>query len=449
MNKNICFVDNFQKTFIFEAIISNLQAKNINIYWIVTKNSKYSYLCNKFSPNNILLINRDQIKETRLPIDDFKINELILGDRVWKYDIKNGIKYLTNIQQIIYDFIKNNTITHIFGEMTWAYEILIQRICKQKKELSCSYYSDHVTRIPNGRFLFFKDEKQTEIVEIQQNSNEVKDTTIIIEKPAYLVSNNKIVAYKMSGKGMINRFKRLLTGENIDKDDPQVHHGFSRMAIPIHEVINQITYTLLKKMNFDTIKDKKYIIFGFHKQPEASIDVCGRYFENQFEIVINLWRQLPPNWYLVLKEHSNAIGDRSSYFFKKLLKYPRIILVSDREDSHNLIRHAQLVATNTGTMALEAALLNIPSITLSKVFFNRLNYCRYCNWTDLEQYTSITDLIDEIKKKGNNIEAYTNYIMSNSFSGISTDMALHQNSISPKLIKQFSDAIGSLISNAQ
>jgi UDP-N-acetylglucosamine 2-epimerase len=182
-------------------------------------------------------------------------------------------------------------------------------------------------------------------------------------------------------------------------------------------------------------------LFGFHKQPEASIDVCGRYFENQFENVVNLWRQLPPDWYLVIKEHSNAIGDRSFNFFRKLRKYPRVILMNEKEDSHVLIQNAQLVATNTGTMALEAALMNIPAITLSRVFFNKLNYCRHCTWVDFEKYNSITDLIAEIKSVPNNIEEYTEFIMKNSFDGLISDVVSNPEVILPGNIEQLSKAV--------
>jgi UDP-N-acetylglucosamine 2-epimerase len=214
-----------------------------------------------------------------------------------------------------------------------------------------------------------------------------------------------------------DRFRRFITGENIERTDPQVLHCRYRIIVPFKEVVNQLTYRYLKKFRFSFIENKKYIFFGFHKQPEASIDVCGRYFENQFETVINIWRQLPPKWLLAVKEHSNAIGDRGYSFFKKICQYPNIVIIDEKEDSHRIIQNAQLIITNTGTMALEAALMNIPAITLSTVFFNRLNYCRHCNWQDLEKYNSITDLINEIKRQPNNIEEYTKYIMENSFEG--------------------------------
>jgi hypothetical protein len=439
-NLSIGFVGNFYKTVVFETITKNIPIDKKNVYWFVTKESQYSYLCTQFPKENILLIDCRRIKADNEPIGDFKINELVFGDRVWKYEKEKGIKYLTNIQQPIYDFIKNNHISCVFGEATWAHELLIHRICKNKQELSCKYYSHSVVRIPNGRFIFFNDEKQTEIIERKYNV-EVINTTLTIEKPSYLFVNDKIIAYKISGKGLLNRIKRFITNENIEKTDPNVLRGFLRIITATQEVLNQISYKFLKRVDFNSVKNKKYILFGFHKQPEASIDVCGRYFENQFENVVNLWRQLPPDWYLVIKEHSNAIGDRNFHFLRRLSKYPRVVLMHEKEDSHLLIRHAQLVATNTGTMALEAALMNIPAITFSQVFFNKINYCRHCSWTDLEKYNSITDLINEIRVSPDNTEEYTQYIMKNSFEGVLRDVITTPEVLSPENIKQLSKAI--------
>jgi hypothetical protein len=210
-NKSICFVHNGKKTIVFKLTAKILQKEKIDIHWIVTNKSEYNSLCSQFAKENVLLINRDQIKYNRQPIGDFKINELVFGDRVWSYEKRDGIKYLTNIQQPIYDFIKGNNINYIFGETTWAYEILIQRICKRQLELCCRYYSDHVIRIPNGRFVFFKDEKQTEIVELSQIETEEQEKAINFEKPSYLAYYDKLVKAKMSIKGLFTRFKYLLT----------------------------------------------------------------------------------------------------------------------------------------------------------------------------------------------------------------------------------------------
>lgn len=420
---NVCFVANFYKTYVFDAIAKQLYRNGIDIYWIVLKESQYAFLKLRYPVENILLIDRKYIKKPDSVIADFKLNELVFGDRVWKYEKENGVKYLTNIQSPVYRFLNGHQISFIFGEVTWAHELLIHRICSRFADLKCNYYSIGGVRVPNGRICFFKDEKQAVLLEIPHPQKGTGHRNAFkLEKPDYLNINDKIVRKNLSFMGKLKRLKHLLTNENIEKNDPNVSHGFHRFFIPVREELHRLSYQWVKRVSPEVLKDKKYIFFGFHKQPEASIDVCGRYYEDQLENVINIWRQLPPDWYLVIKEHSNAIGDRGYQFFKKIMKYPRIIIVNEKSDSYKLIQSCELVITNTGTMALEAALMGIPAITLSPVFFNKLNYCRHCTWTDLEKYDSIEILIEEIKTSPDNKEEYQGFILDNSLEGVMSDI---------------------------
>jgi len=122
------------------------------------------------------------------------------------------------------------------------------------------------------------------------------------------------------------------------------------------------------------------------------------------------------------------------------------VLVNEKSDSHILIKNAQLVATNTGTMALEAALFGIPSITLSKVFFNTHNYCCNKTWVDLEKYSSIIELRNEIIQLEDNSNEYAKYITENSFDGAVGDIDSNPDIINPENIAKVTRAIVHIIS---
>ena len=53
-----------------------------------------------------------------------------------------------------------------------------------------------------------------------------------------------------------------------------------------------------------------------------------------------------------------------------------IVLVDEKADSHDIIRRSRAIISVSGTMAYEAALMGIPSLTFGDVFFNRLPGCR-------------------------------------------------------------------------
>lgn len=448
MNMNVCFVANFSKTFFFHELALQLMKKNVQIYWIVVRKDLFDFLNRHYSLNKIIYLNKSFISKKSQPIADLKLNELLYGDRVLKYDYKSGESFLINIQYPIKDFLMRNNISFVFGEVTWAHELLISRICNRM--LHINYYSFQTIRVPYGRMCFFKDESQCEIVEA--NFSDIKfdleDDEIRVEKPAYLKRNDSLLSRQMSFKGKISRLKRMLTNENIDNNDPcNISGGLMRYKIPFKEETNRLTYKFRETLNFDDVKDKKFIFFGFHKQPEASVDVCGRYYENQLMNVVNLWRQLPYDWFLIVKEHSNAVGDRGYAFFKQLKKFPRVLLVNEKIDSHMLIKASQLVATNTGTMALEAALMGKPAFTFSPVFFNKLNRCPHIGIDILRKIENIEDLLSYINHFPDNRKEYLTYVESNSFEGENGDLIFNPGGMNRDNIVKVSTAIFTIISS--
>jgi hypothetical protein len=447
-NKSICFVANFYKTFLFHALALELQQRGISIYWIVTKSDQYAFLVDHYGKENVLYINRTFISKTATPVSDFKLNELVFGDRVLKHEKKNAIDFLINIQKPIYDFIQQHKIRFIFGEVTWAHEILLMRMAKQCKELNSIYLECTVIRLPNNRSAFFTDEHQCNVIEL---NNEISTDEIIkVVKPAYLQLNDILLQRSMTISNRLMRIKRFITGENIEKNDPNVLiNKWMRFKEKFQEELNKNTYAFIKTTNLKDIENEQFIFYGLHKQPEASIDVLGRYYEDQTVVILNLWRLLPTGWKVVVKEHTNAIGDRSYSFYKNLLSYPNIILADETINAKLLIEKCQLVASISGTIAYEAALMKTPAITLSPVFFNRINYCRHISINELFEYDSIITLIEELRSAEDNRLEFSNYILKNSFDGYISDYVSDPNVMNKENIKKLSAAYLKLINESK
>ena len=413
---NICFIGNFYKTAVYEAIAKELEKYDCTSYWLIPNPTQYKYYSEKYG-SRVLLIDQTIISQQAKPIADLRINEIVYGDRVWKYQMDKGIQFLISLQKPVYEFLRDNSIHTVFGENTTSEELLISRLCRSMPDLNCKFFSLMTTRIPSDHFFFFEDEKQSEIWK-GKRTTEDEHISIEVKKPTYFAMNNSILKKKMSIRGMAKRFKYFVTGEHIDKTDPDVitKKGI-QFRVKTREVINQQEYRFVHRKKLSEFENEKYIFYGFHKQPESSIDVCGRYKEDQYQTILNLWRQLPPNWYLIVKEHTNAIGDRSYKYFKEPTKYPRIVVLDEQTDSYSIMNSAQLVVTNTGTMGLEAALKGIPAVTLSKVTFNCLNYCRYMTWEAFESYSSLETLIDDIKSLPQNNDSYEHLVKEYAFKG--------------------------------
>ena len=122
----------------------------------------------QYGEDRVLLINLTYGDRPALTVNDFKLNELMYGDRYLRHKTEIGFRYLRHIQKPIYDFIAQNKIKAIFGEITWSHEVLIHRMCKQCPELDCTFLNPHVVRIPDNRFAFYTDERQSRLLQIER-----------------------------------------------------------------------------------------------------------------------------------------------------------------------------------------------------------------------------------------------------------------------------------------
>lgn len=425
----ICFIANFNKTYFFHAIAQKLKQQSVNICWITVSSKLYKYLKKNYDTDSVLLVNRTYVDINSDPVGDFRINELVYGDRALCHFKDEGIKLLTNIQRPIYDFIKAQNIRWVVGEVTWAHELLVHRMTKNCEELDCTFLNPHTIRIPNGRFAFFLDEFQSIIYESKREANDVSDlfqqptdaAPLQVEKPYYLALNDQLLKKANLLSARVSKVKRFITEENIDPLDPTlIPERWIRFKLRIAEEFNKEMYRFVRRAPLVEAQKSPYVFIALHKQPEASIDVIGRYHENQLQNICDVWRVLPQGWNLVVKEHTNAIGDRSLFgFYNQISSMPGVIIVDEKEDSHELIKKSQLVITVSGTVAYEAALMGIPSATLGPVFFNKLPYC--INISN-QNFKSI-DLVKISLLKGDQRDVYRFrcWLIDCSFEGIISD----------------------------
>jgi len=403
----------------------------------------YQHLSSDFKNDSILLLNKSVINKSAKPIDDFKLNELIYGDRFLRYQQDWAFDYLTSIQSPVYEFIKKNDIRFVFGEITHSYEILISRIAKRKKGLNCDYLHPQSVRIPHKRFFFLDDEFQYGIYKdnaIQNNNWEKEWKPIKAQKPRRVKQVDKEVEKEISIGGKLSRVKRLFTKENIEYDHPSViAKDWIRSKHAVKEELNKLNYKRVKPSDISDIEGKKFVLYTLHMQPEASVDVVGAYYNDQFEIINRIWRMLPPDWYLVIKEHSNAIGNRTLDFFKEFSKLRNTIILDEKINSHLLIEKAQCIFSISGTVAYEAALKKVPAFTFGDIFFNRLQHCHKVTYEDFRKSDNLAQLIKK-KEKANahkmTIEEFSKFIYKVSYRGIVDAPIDSEDWLDPAVIKE-------------
>jgi len=443
MKKNIAFVANGQKLQFFDLIGQNIQEKNneIHIYWICVAKHQYDYLLSRgYKVEDILLINWDILKGNGKSIGEYKLNELASVDRKLKYHFNDGIKYLTLIQSLFYSFVEDKSLHYIFGETTWAHEILMSRICLDKFASKCHYLHPQSIRIPNGRFAFMDSEFQNNIFspsEFLQSEKDLNkfDIPLIPIVPQRVADVAKDVKSSLSWKYRIKRIVDFFIFNRLKDNGYDSLQGLKdSLWIRIKKFwqieLNKLYYTkIFRKKPITYLENKKFFLITLHMQPEASIDVVGRYYEDQYQLIKNVWRILPNDYYLVVKEHTNAIGNRGRSFFKKCVSLKNVIIVNELESSHILLNKAESVFTNSGTIALEGALFNKDVFVFSNIFFDKLSKCHKITLEDLKFTKNYFQLIESCKEKDKNklsLDEYSKYIIRSSFDGI---IDPHKNSI--------------------
>lgn len=409
--ETICFIDNYDRTPIFEKVSQHF--KKENVFWI-TLNSKINHhLLKKFKKKNILYLNYKTKNKSNNFIKENKLNEVFLSDRILRNKGYIGYKFLENIEGNIYDFINLNSIKVVIGEFTWGHELLVNRIIKNNN-LDCKYFNLQPLRYPFNRSGFFINESQDEIIKINK---EVKNNLDFSDDN---YSKNEREKSKISFTNITNLFLKIFKKDHYNNQDILYISKFSKVKQNIKILLNTIDYLKLKK-NKSLLKNNNFkILFALQKQPEASADVKSRYYEDQDKLVINILKTLPKNCDLYLKEHNAAIGLRDMNFYKKILKYPNVYLLNHEINLKKYLSSFNLIISQAGTVSYEAALENIPSFTFADCFFNKLKNCFKINFEDLKNCKNIKELLNEKileNEKKLSLEAFKIYISKRSFSG--------------------------------
>lgn len=137
----------------------------------------------------------------------------------------------------------------------------------------------------------------------------------------------------------------------------------------------------------------EFAFFPLHFEPEVSLQVFGRPYQNQIELVRNLALSLPPGMVVLVKEHPRSIGFRPLGYYRKLLEIPNVRLVDPELSTHAVIRHAALVAVISGSTGLEAAICGKPVLTFGVPTYNVLSGAQLRHVANLHE---LADVVREL-----------------------------------------------------
>lgn len=444
-SSRVGFVANYRKTEFFAAVAEELERAGVETCWIAANDRLHAWLAERFGRDDVLLVDGRCADRPAPRRGDFKINELIYGDRALRHVPEFGRRYLTNIQQPLYEFLAAHHPRVVLGESTWAHEVLVHRLLRQTPELGCEYLCPATVRIPNGRFAFFRGEAQAQMLANPAADGDDPAAPSVVEKPAYAAMVSRQVAASRTLRQRFEKIKRFVTKENIVPHDPTlIQDDWVRFRLRVREEFNKEAYRFVPKCGLADLAAHPFVLVALHKQPEASIDVFGRYYEDQFQNIVNVWRACPDDWVVAVKEHASAVGDRGFGFYRELRKLPNLRLVDERIDSHELIRRAEAVVTVSGTVAYEAALMGRPALTLTAMYFSGGASCRHITLEDLRRCASLRELIPAAVEDAAPLREF---VRRHSFAGLIADPLSDPRCMAPDNVRLVAQAVRRILAS--
>lgn len=356
----IAFVGNHLRTAVFCRVADNLLASGHDIFWIATGSHSMRDLLSSYS-DVVDVSGVDRIDtEAILAIEKHSVmavKDIVASDRILsKKSEKFSLGYISNVFSKVHNLIKSNDIQIVFGEATWAHELVIASVCRM---LGVRYLVPSTVRYPSERFAFFEGVYQKRLFETS-NVADIETGRELFNR--FMKGGNKPFYMNKPERSFISALGyhicRYLKGDTKD------------MTVP--SFVNLVKDKLRDRRALPVLPlPERYVYLPLQVQPEASVDVLGFSYADQYEFVKNVAKCLPEGVKLAVKEHPN----RKSRL--DVCSIPNVVMVGG--DSLDIIRGAEAVVSVSGTACYEAGLLGVPAYIFSEMFFCDLPTVSFCN----------------------------------------------------------------------
>ena len=114
------------------------------------------------------------------------------------------------------------------------------------------------------------------------------------------------------------------------------------------------------------LKDKPFVYYSLHEEPEVTLSVGSPEFMNQLGAISSLARDMPAGMTLAVKETPYGLGKRPDNFYRQICEFKNVAWLDFRERGIDVVREATAVSTIAGTAGLEAAVMGKPVIAFGR-----------------------------------------------------------------------------------
>jgi hypothetical protein len=130
------------------------------------------------------------------------------------------------------------------------------------------------------------------------------------------------------------------------------------------------------------IPEEPFLAFFMHYQPEVPTTSAAPRWVNH-EVTIEQLAVNAPSWLKILaREHPAGYGTRGKNYFGPLKRLPNVILCHPIVNPYEIISKAEVVVTVSGSVGLEAIILNKKVAVLGRPFYSVYNGVKKLNYPE-------------------------------------------------------------------
>lgn len=255
----------------------------------------------------------------------------------------------------------------VFGEVSWAYEEIVMKISEKK---GYKYYTPVASRIFDRSWFMSQALSEVNFYKpVISNVCTINSIDSALEdfKPDYF-------SFGMDNLKFSNRFKRFKVTSLINCIKSKKYKRI---------ILAKINYFICKPLSLlckmrTSIRDKKnkYILFPFHVQPEASIDYLAPDFNDQYLVALQIAKNLPYGYKLVLKDHPGSVVELNPLVKLRLLINRDIVYLKTAIDVYEIADELYGCVVISSTVGLQLAMRGVPTVSLIDIFFNNHPLCK-------------------------------------------------------------------------
>jgi len=199
-----------------------------------------------------------------------------------------------------------------------------------------------------------------------------------------------------------------------DNHVPPIHSVFLYSHLLHSRNKKRALSSMCKRMlSYSDAEGQDYVFFPLHSEPEIALSVNGVSYQNQIELIRRLAQSLPFGYKLVVKEHPKSLGWRTDNYYLKLLKIPNLYFADMDARPYYWIKKSAMVATISGFVGFEAAILRVPVLVFGNVMFDMLPETMVLKVRDLSRlHETIVKLLRTYEYKHDAMVAYVSATMS-------------------------------------